>query len=476
MKIQLPGISFLLLLIPWTGCHLFDHLGHMDPPVILSSSPGRGYAEPDSVSDISITFSADMEKISTQRAFSLTRDNDPLEGQFHWEGNTMIFTPYEDFLAAGDYLITVKSEGEDIWGNSLLNDWYLDFTTRREQNPPEITAVTPADFSVFSTLRETVHISFSEPVDRLSFYQACRVSPALLMQYIWNDDDSQVTLSPLEDYRENCEYSITISTALMDKENNSLSRDREFLFYTNGKGDMELLSLEVDGSGTALLWEDSGINLGLEKDTILIGTCNRTLTPDEQEQVLEIKPAVDFHLEWQDAYSRFRLSFAEPLEYGGYYEITSDDKKLVILVDGPKSSPLSVERVVFCPDSTLPDPAFHTLVLNGLLNASDSLHGILDFYIEKSSLSEIDLTSFLDALSISSSVVDWDFQSVSIWDETDTPVPFPNPGEDLSVLRVRTGVSWSGLGGTVQIKIDSALKDTLENHLEESWSLTVSQL
>ncbi len=460
----------------FSGCDLFRHIQHMDPPVIDSSLPEENDVVDADLPAIEIHFSTGMDTVATEQAFSLQEEGEDLDGEFSWEGDRLIFTPYYGFSDNRDYLVTLKTGAEDIWGNSLEKEWYLNFTTREDSESPELVRIAPEDFTLLQGSREVLTLEFSEGVDRPSFRKGFSLSPDILYSESWNTEGSQVEITPLEDYEEDRAYTVSLSREILDLAGNPLLREEEFLFYTGEVPEPLTVSFAVSETGTELVEEPQGVNSSLEKDLILRAVFNRSLSADEREAAFSILPSTEFETSWTSGFTECTLSFPESLSYGGYYDFTLLETVYILHIDGPGSLPLTVNRAVFCPDGTAGTPVMNPLSLNSSLGAQDSTTAFLDLYIAHSGLSAIDRSSVLNAFSLDSSVLSWDYYSLDIWDGSQSPAPDPLPVPGESVIRIHTGVTWTGLGGTLTLKLSEALEDTLGNSQESPWTLTVSQL
>ena len=391
----------------FTGCDLFRHIQHMEPPVIDSSMPEEDGEVGSDLPAIEIHFSTEMDTVATEQAFSFQEEGEDLDGSFLWKGDILLFTPYHGFSDNRDYLVTLKTGAEDIWGNSLEKEWYLNFTTREDREPPELVRISPEDFTLLKGSREILTLEFSESVDRPSFRKGFSLSPDILYSESWNADGSLVEITPLEDYEEDRAYRVSLSTEILDTAGNPLLRAEEFLFYTGEVPDLIPVSFSVSETGSELVEQSQGINSFLEKDLNLKVVFNRSLASDERDAAFSILPSAEFETFWTSGFSECTLTFPESLSYGGYYEITLLENVYTLYIDGPGSLPLTVSRAVFCPDGTTGSPVMNPLSLNSSLDAVDSTTAFFDIYIVHSGLSSIDRASFLNAFSLDSSVLSW---------------------------------------------------------------------
>ncbi len=96
------------------------------PPQILSVSPGSGSDDVLLERNIQVRFSQPMEKASTETAFALIYNGQPVAGTIDWQSNdtTLIFTPVENLVIDSLYLITVADTARSAGGEANLTDGY----------------------------------------------------------------------------------------------------------------------------------------------------------------------------------------------------------------------------------------------------------------------------------------------------------------------------------------------------------------
>jgi len=464
-------LSFLFL----SGCDFIDQLGNMEPLEIRAVNPSEEQVEAADMEAVSVAFSQEMNRKSAEGAFSLAEEEQSLEGTFRWEERRMFFTPYHGFHENREYLITVKKGAEDRYGNSLPEDRFYRFRTGSDETPPEILSISPEDYTLITARRQPVVFSFSEPVDRQSFRDAFSVSPSLEGKQEWDADSRRVTFTPLADYEAGEEYTFKVGTDLTDPAENPLASDFSVLYRTAAVPDPALTSLILESSGAPLIPGSGGINEGAEKDDRVSGSFDRPLDGEERKTFLEILPEAPFETVWNSAFDTFEVRFTEPLVWDGWYDLKIFDSLYVIHVSGGESRPPEVTGLTFCPDGTAPVPVLTPLSLNSSLGAADSASAFLDFYITTAAGAVIDRFSFMDALSLDSSVLGFENRFLEVLDGSQTPPPAPAPAADETVLRLHLTVTDYGLPGTVSVSLADTLTDSLDNSLAEKWVLTVSQ-
>lgn len=448
---------------------------HMDPPEVTGVTPADSIIDAGGLESVSLTFSEEMDKVSTEGAFSLSENDEDLDGSFAWDGKSISFIPYNGFKENCEYMITLKNSCEDSWGNSLDQDYYRVFRTGEDVNAPYLVSVSPDDYSILRDKRSPLTLLFSESINPMSFRTSYNLSPEISMELSWNAVGRSVTLTPLEDYQDGEDYKLTLSTEITDLAENPLSAEEILLFRVSELADPVVTSLSIAATGAVLATEATAVNSGLEKDLTILGELDRSLSFEERSALINLQPSASFEFSWDTDFDSFTLSFTDPLEYGCHYELSIGEEKYILLIDGANSIPLSVNRAVFCPDSAAAVPVMNELSLNSSLGASESENAFLDLYLGHSAAAVIDESSFMDAFSLSSSVLSFENRAMDIYDGSQTPAPAPLPGPDETIVRISLKITNLLLAGTVTISLDDTISDSCDNSLTEGWSLTVSQ-
>jgi hypothetical protein len=142
-------------------------------PYVLTIFP-IGTDVPVDIQYINITFSKEMQKFSTERAFSI---EPRVPGIFSWDGNTLRFRPIYEFSEQTVYKVTINgSIAQDNMGNALdgnlngvtegspVDDYSWEFKTRRTDfTPPRITNAYPSGNMVDTEI--SIKIYFSEAMN-----------------------------------------------------------------------------------------------------------------------------------------------------------------------------------------------------------------------------------------------------------------------------------------------------------------------
>lgn len=471
------GFSLIAMIFLLSQCTFFRDFMHMSPPEVLSHAPAAGVINADEISGILVVFSQPMNTLKTEQAFTLSENILKLEGAFSWQGHALQFLPFSGFKTNRSYTVTITKAAEDLYGNSLQDDFYFTFSTGMETNRPRLVSHSPADEGNPASLQEPIIIAFSEPVDPESFYKSFSISPPVAGSFTWNADGSAATFHPIELYEEGDEYLVELSADVFDLSGNKLAEGHSFRFVVGARIVLTLDSLIAVGSGLAINdISSTALNHGIEKDELFRLGFNAAVPLEQSQNILAVSPSAANTISWSGDYTSCTVRFADFLESGRVYELVILDKTYRIQIDGIRSVPLQISRLSFCNDKTvLPDPVFTELSLNMDLGVSASTTACLDFYIRHATGASIDTGSFINALSIDSAVVSFVFRSIENPADAATPSPDPPPGPDVSVVRLNCEVIDSMSSGIIAISFDTVLKDSFGNVLPSKYVMQVNR-
>jgi hypothetical protein len=94
-------------------------------PAVVSISPAADATDVPIDTSISLTFSEEMDKALTEKAFSI---EPAVVGILRWVENTMIFEPEIDLEYGTIYTVTILTAAKDLAGNPLAMDYRVSFT------------------------------------------------------------------------------------------------------------------------------------------------------------------------------------------------------------------------------------------------------------------------------------------------------------------------------------------------------------
>jgi hypothetical protein len=475
-------IAILILPQMLWGCSFILGLMRMDAVEIIAWSPNRECIPAEQVSRVTITFSSSMNRVLAEDAFSLSRDNRPLQGRYSWQDADTIlaFVPDVPLTNGCRFTLEVSEAAEDIYGNSLCEPFDFSFATAQELLPPEVVLHEPADGARVSSIRTPIRFVFSEPIDPSSFYPGFSLFPSVQGGFSWTPGGEEVEFTPLADYQPGETYEVGLSREISDNSGNQLAEEIRFEFYVIDipQPSIESVTTADDGQLLVPLQSGGGIDpsLEIEKDERFLFTFSQGLTEQQKLDLFTVDPPIPFALTWHGENLCCELGFEEDLGWNQVYTIESSEMTYAFVVNGQQSRPITVRELTYCPDLNAPSGADKFVVLRFADNIdfSAAVTPAFDFHLEHAPGSEVDIGSFLQAFEIT--IVP---ACVSITPENVelSPLaidPQTLPGEGQSVVRLHCSVLEDpAVTGTVTFRLSRELRDTAGNHLAEEYVLLV---
>lgn len=339
------GVVFVMMLFSCRGAEEFIN---MDPVEIVAWQPADEGAVCGPLEAVKITFSEKMEKGITEQAFSLKRDDEAVGGFFRWEEKTMYYYPVSGIMDDSDYEIEVGTSAEDIYGNSLSENFVFRFSTKKKEHDFSVCCPNIGSGSIVSNLFSPVVLRFSSPCSRAGFYKAFSIYPSLNGKITFSSCDTEAVFIPSEKMDYDTVYTVSVSDLLTDRYGNAPADDFELVFSTVKKPLSELSSLST-GKGREL--EGNGvINRGIEKDDFFKLIFSREADDPLKEIPLNISPGHSYKSSWNDSFTECDLHFDAYLPYGELLEISALGEKFLLFIDGEDSIPPEIEEVKFYQD------------------------------------------------------------------------------------------------------------------------------
>src|SRR5919206_5324585 len=207
----------------------------LNPPRIVSISPGREVTDVASNQAISISFDRSMDHDSVESRFKLSPTLDGCTAsrncRFAWTGNTFMFLhPGANFALATQYTVSMDAGYADASGqrNTLDHVWH--FTTERA---PRLTTSDPSNNATSVPPDRNIVLSFSRPLRPDSLRASVRLTPdtPFLLRVRPGGDGSQLALVPTSVLQPNQTYTVSIDRPL-DVHGNPLASPVQVQFKT----------------------------------------------------------------------------------------------------------------------------------------------------------------------------------------------------------------------------------------------------
>ena len=456
--------------------------------------------------NIKMTFSTQPSEESVKKAFSMTEDDISITGYFTFYDTTAVFEPLNGLRNNREYQIVVTTTAEDTKGNSLLRDFEYKFNTKQNIELPRVTGIIPANESNLTTQPDKISISFSKPVDTVTFEKALYISPAINYILRWDSTNTAVDIIPLKPLAEGIRYNLTLNTSLMDTSRNTLLTAFTSTF---------LYGLDRNSPEISIKWESpygasgpvfSGVrNTNIPSDSDLIIEFDKRVSIDAISSFIEINPAISFttnpDLITKD---KMRLKFNQIPEWGKSY--TLKVKKGISDTFGNKTETENQYVLVFNAEKFRP-PAFAGGVLNNnsdykLINPSSDYSSLtLDViyfdpgsHVEKSTelyyafristeADSISLISAMQTISISTgnscafiSIRTMNFLTKSDSEyNTISDILDDNSDGKLCILKIGIDIENTDNRGFIGFSIRKDIADNLGNTMIETLNFTLNK-
>jgi uncharacterized protein YfaS (alpha-2-macroglobulin family) len=175
-----------------------DALRPLRAPMVLGFSPDWESTDVSLRSPVSITFLTPMNASLTESSVYM---EPAVRGEFSWRGNTLIFTPTEDWPLQTRVTVAVSREARSWLLRRMESEFSSHFTTL---GPPAVVETEPAQDARYTYLRDRLTITFNRPMDHESVERRLHISPEVSRQRLaWRDEQLIISgvLRPSTEYR-----------------------------------------------------------------------------------------------------------------------------------------------------------------------------------------------------------------------------------------------------------------------------------
>ena len=225
-----------------THSSVFSVSSDLLPPVLIAFTPSNDTCVPPD-STISLVFSEPIDLDSLYGGISISP---PIEGRFSWDASHSIiaFTPLYPMPYGSTYAITINSDIRDRSGNRLAKEAFFNFTVGGDFIRPTLQVSQPPSSEIWSEDCENhgvekdggILILFSEEVSSIGLHEAVTISPPVSFYVDTSPGRTMAHIKFIEPLESEAHYTLRISTAITDLQNNPLAKEYRFHFLTNGPG------------------------------------------------------------------------------------------------------------------------------------------------------------------------------------------------------------------------------------------------
>jgi hypothetical protein len=163
---------------------------------------------------VNISFSKEVQHETAEKAFSITPS---VEGSFHWQGRTLIWTPSSKLPLSTTFKVHVAPGVRDVDGNANMGTGDITFTT---VGPPAVTSVSPAPGSASVAVNPTIRVTFDRLMDTQKVLAGIKFEPAFSFGSTWNAE--VLTITPNGPLSYATTYKLTIGSPAVDSDGSAL--------------------------------------------------------------------------------------------------------------------------------------------------------------------------------------------------------------------------------------------------------------
>lgn len=343
------AISLRLLLIP---CLLsVMSCSFMTSPRVLNVTPEAESNLQTTNLIIELEFSKEMEKISTEQAFSLFLSQDrgsKLKGSFSWPDDlTLRFVVLgSEIDYPAQYVIQLLNSALDRDANALQESFYSTFSLLSNLGRPSVTQTLPRDGETNCSVYSNILITFNLPMSDHETREAFSINPNVAGNI--SITSNLLTFSPQNPLENGTYYTVSLLQSARDLNGVRIFEDFEFTFIP-GQNFMapQVLSLRTNLLTSALTNHQEGIE---KTSTNLFLTFNLPMYPLSVENALKFNPALNFYLTWPNP-TNAEIHLLESMLPATNYTLTleksaqssfgkamKEDYRLHYTTDGPLST------------------------------------------------------------------------------------------------------------------------------------------
>jgi hypothetical protein len=147
-------------------------------------------------SPLSVTFNTKMVKKEAESLLAVTSDTAVVEGDFSWDGNTLMFVPVAGWKAGIRYTLSLSGMARSTDGREIRLERYVFFYAINKLPPPLVEMHSPADGESVRVNGLTMEVYFSQEMDRISVETALSIDSVGDKKFEWTDDNKMIRIIP----------------------------------------------------------------------------------------------------------------------------------------------------------------------------------------------------------------------------------------------------------------------------------------
>jgi hypothetical protein len=164
---------------------------------------------------INVAFSKEVQHDTADKAFSITPS---VDGTFHWQGRTMIWTPSSRLPLSTKFLVRVAPGVRDLDGNTNEGSGEIAFET---VGPPRVVAVSPVVSAAAVPVDASIQVTFDRLMDTQKVTSGISFQPELKFTTSWNAE--VLTIKPTGSLSYATTYTLSIGSPASDSDGSGLA-------------------------------------------------------------------------------------------------------------------------------------------------------------------------------------------------------------------------------------------------------------
>lgn len=319
-------VSALALCVLACGC--YNPLG-LDTLRVTGCTPSNGVRGVQDDVQVVVTFNNEVSRKDIEDSFSLSGDEESVEGSFNWTSSkSFSFVPRSALSTNGRYVISIPRSVRDSKGNKMQMDFLSEFYAGADMDLPLIVSTAPA-YTEGGTMNipvdQDLEIVFSEPMDVQKTEEAFSLSPHTYGYFSWNAGHTIMQYVLTGEMEYGTQYHLTLSGGACDAAGNELAEPCSIIFIT---GD-DFTPPEVQGmydAGTVPppYWSTTAMNEGVSKETNIAVSFSEPMNRSVTEGAFSLQPSTSGVFTWNAGSTIMVFSPEEALTPGAAYVIKVD--------------------------------------------------------------------------------------------------------------------------------------------------------
>jgi len=221
-----------LLALCTFGCGLVDLR-----PVLVETVPTAAFDVLASRDDsLSITFSAEPERLEAERAFIVRSTTGAVEGDFSWNGSGFTWKPVLPWNPGVRYRLILKGSIRTLDGREVRPELDLPFFVLRSTEQPCVVSFLPVQGTSIAAPADPVTVlslEFSEAMDTRATEAAFNFKPATGCDFSWNAGLTSVAITPRDRLSACVMYRWSLGTGARASDGTPLGRTAGGTFITD---------------------------------------------------------------------------------------------------------------------------------------------------------------------------------------------------------------------------------------------------